>query len=85
MGLIVTLLIGLAAGWATGKLMKGNYSVIVDLALGIVGAVVGGWLTSLAFGINLVSGLNLTTLIVAIIGAVIVVAVYRLIRGRKVV
>ena len=85
MGLIATLVIGLVAGWITGMLMKGHYSIIIDMILGIIGGFVGGWLTSLVFGANMMTGINLTSLIVAVIGAVIVVAVYRLIRGRKVV
>jgi len=85
MGIIATLIVGLVAGWLTGMLMKGNYSIIVDMILGIIGGFVGGWLTSLVFGVNMMTGINITSLIVAIVGAVIVVAVYRLIRGRKVV
>ena len=85
MGIFATLVVGLLAGWITGMLMKGHYSIIVDMILGIVGGFVGGWLTSLVLGANLMTGINITSLIVAIVGAVIVVAVYRLIRGRKVV
>lgn len=85
MGILATLVVGLVAGWITGMLMKGHYSIIVDMILGIVGGFVGGWLTSLVFGANLMTGINITSLIVAIVGAVIVVAVYRLIRGRAIV
>jgi len=85
MGIFATLVVGLVAGWLTGMLMKGHYSILVDMILGIIGGFVGGWLTSLVFGANLMTGINITSLIVAIVGAVIVVAVYRLIRGRAVV
>ena len=85
MGIFATLVVGLVAGWITGMLMKGHYSIIVDMILGIVGGFVGGWLTSLVLGANLMSGINITSVIVAIVGAVIVVAVYRLITGRRVV
>ena len=86
MGLIATLILGLIAGWLTGMVMKGGggYGVVGDIVLGIVGAFVGGWLTSLLTGVNMVSGLNLTSLVVAVIGAVIVVAIYRAITGRRV-
>jgi uncharacterized membrane protein YeaQ/YmgE (transglycosylase-associated protein family) len=84
MGLIATIIIGLLAGWITGKLMKGNYNLILDLILGVVGAFVGGWLTSVLFGVDMVTGLNVTSLIVAVIGAVVVVAAYRLITKRSV-
>lgn len=85
MGIFATLVVGLVAGWITGLLMKSRSGVILDMILGIVGGFVGGWLTSLFLGVNLMSGINITSLIVAIVGAVIVVAVYRLIRGGRVV
>lgn len=48
------------------------------------GAIVGGWLISLLFGVDLTTGFNLTTLVVSAIGAVTVVALYRLITRRSV-
>lgn len=84
MGIIATIIIGIAAGWITGKLMSGSgYGVMWDLILGIVGAVVGGWLGSVLLGVDLTTGLNLTTLVVAVIGSVIVVLLYRLITRRS--
>ena len=84
MGIIATIVIGIAAGWITGKLMRGSgYGVLWDLALGIVGAIVGGWLASLIFGVDLTTGINLTTLVVAVIGSVIVVLLYRLVTRRS--
>ena len=85
MGIFATLVIGLLAGWITGVLMKSRSSIVVDMILGVIGGFVGGWLTSIFLGVNLMSGINITSLIVAIVGAVIVVAVYRLIRGGRVV
>jgi uncharacterized membrane protein YeaQ/YmgE (transglycosylase-associated protein family) len=85
MGIIATLVVGLVAGWITGLLMKSHGGILLDMILGIVGGFVGGWLTSLVLGANLMSGINITSVIVAVVGAVIVVAVYRLITGRRVV
>ena len=85
MGIFATLVVGLVAGWLTGLLMKSSSGIILDMLLGIVGGFVGGWLSSLLLGVNLMSGINITSVIVAIVGAVIVVALYRLIRGRSVV
>ena len=84
MGIFATLVVGLLAGWITGLLMKSRSGMILDMILGIVGGFVGGWLTSLVLGANLMSGINITSVIVAVVGAVIVVAVYRLITGRRV-
>ncbi len=82
MGILATIIIGLVAGWITGMLMGGHYNIWVDLILGIIGGFVGGWLTSLVVGENLMTGINIQSLIVAIVGAVVVVGIYRLIRGR---
>jgi uncharacterized membrane protein YeaQ/YmgE (transglycosylase-associated protein family) len=85
MGFFATIIIGVLAGWITGKLMRGSgYGFWMDLLLGIVGAVVGGWLTSIFLGVDLTTGLNLTTLLVAVLGSVVVVAIYRLISRRSV-
>jgi uncharacterized membrane protein YeaQ/YmgE (transglycosylase-associated protein family) len=81
-GMIWWILLGILAGFITGKLMKGSgYGVIADLILGMVGAVVGGWIFH-ALGLtttSLVGGL-----IAAVIGAVIVVALFRLVTKRTV-
>jgi uncharacterized membrane protein YeaQ/YmgE (transglycosylase-associated protein family) len=84
MGIISTIVIGILAGWITGKLMRGSgYGVMWDLILGIVGAIVGGWLSSILLGVDLTTGFNLTTLVVAVIGSVIVVMLYRLVTRRS--
>ena len=83
MGLILTLLMGLIVGAITGFVMKSNYPWYIDIILGIVGAMVGGWITSIFLGADLTTGFNLTTLIVSVLGAVLVVAIYRMIAGRR--
>jgi uncharacterized membrane protein YeaQ/YmgE (transglycosylase-associated protein family) len=84
MGLIATIVVGLIAGLVASWAMKAKTGIMVDLILGVVGSIVGGWVTSLLLGVNLMSGINLTSIVVAIVGAVIVIGVYRLIkRGRK--
>jgi uncharacterized membrane protein YeaQ/YmgE (transglycosylase-associated protein family) len=84
MGLILSLVMGLIVGVITGFVMKSNYPWYIDIILGIIGSIVGGWLSSLIFGVDLTTGFNLTTLVVAVVGAVIVVALYRLITRRSV-
>ncbi len=82
MHLLWWILVGLVAGWITGKLMKGGgYGFVVDVILGIVGAVVGGFIAQ-AIGISPQGGL-IYTILIAIGGAVIVVFLVRLISGKR--
>ncbi len=84
MGLLAWLIVGLIAGWLAGMVMKGGgYGIVGDILLGIVGAFIGGFLASTLFGVDAVNGFDLTTILVAFIGAVIVVAISRAFsRGR---
>lgn len=86
MGLLAWIVVGLIAGWLAGLVMKGSgYGILGDIILGIIGALVGGFLASAVFGVpDPVSGINLTTLIVAFLGAVVVVAIVRALSGRRV-
>jgi len=84
MGLIATIIVGLVAGLLASWIMKAKTGVFVDLILGVVGGFLGGWISSLLLGVNLMSGINLTSIIVALIGAVIVIAIYRLISRKRV-
>ena len=85
MGFIATIVVGLIAGLLASWLMKAKTGILIDLILGVVGGFVGGWLTSLLLGVNLMSDINLTSIVVAVIGAIVVIAIYRLITRRKVV
>jgi len=80
MGLFATIVVGLVAGLVASKIMKADTGVWVDLILGVVGSILGGWITSLLLGVDLVSGINLTSIIVAIVGAIGVIAIYRAIK-----
>jgi uncharacterized membrane protein YeaQ/YmgE (transglycosylase-associated protein family) len=74
----------LIAGFIGSKLVnKTGEGFFLDIALGIVGAVIGGWLFNL-FGIQGVTGLNIYSLIVAVIGAVVFLVIYHAIRQRTV-
>lgn len=86
MGIIAWLVVGAIAGWLAGMLVKGDESlgVIGHIVLGIVGAVVGGFIAGLLTGgKDYINGIDLTTIVVATIGAVIVVVGYNAIRGRS--
>ena len=83
MGLIAMIVVGLIAGVVASYLMKAKTGLVTDLILGIVGSIVGGWIASLLTGVDLVTGFNLTTVIVSVLGAALVIFIYRLIkRGR---
>lgn len=83
MGIIAWIVLGAIAGFITNLLMGGKEGVIATVILGIVGAVVGGWLMGTVLNVADVTGLNLESLVVAVIGAVIVVAVFRLVTNRR--
>jgi len=75
--------LGLIAGFIGSKLVnKAGEGVILDIVLGIVGAIVGGYLFSI-FGAHGVTGQNLYSLFVAVIGAVVVLVVYHAVRGSR--
>ena len=78
-GVIAWIFVGLIAGWMTGKVMKGaGYGAFRDIILGIVGAFIGGFLTSV-FGIQGQADL-LGSIVIAFVGATILVAVVRALR-----
>ncbi len=80
MSILAWIILGLLAGFIGSKLVnKTGEGFVLDIALGIVGAVVGGWLFN-RFGAAGVSGLNLYSLLVAVVGAVVVLVVYHAIR-----
>lgn len=85
MGLLTWIIVGLIAGWLAGQVMKGSsYGILGDIILGIIGALVGGFLAAALFNIpDPISGFDITTLIIAFLGAVIVVAIVRAISGRS--
>ena len=81
MGIISWIILGLIAGFIGSKIVnRTGEGIVLDVVLGVVGAVIGGYVFSL-FGAEGVTGLNLWSLLVAVIGAVVVLLVYRLIVG----
>ena len=81
MSFLAWIVLGLIAGFVGSKLVnKTGEGVVLDIILGIIGAVVGGYLFSM-FGAHGVTGLNLYSLFVAVVGAVVVLVIYHAIRG----
>ena len=79
MYILYIILVGLVAGWATGKIMKGSgYGVLTDILLGIAGAIIGSRLLGL-LGIYSSGGI-IPNILIAIVGAVFLVALVRMLR-----
>ncbi len=86
MSIIAWIILGLVAGFIASQIVnQRGAGILLDVVLGIVGAIVGGWLFSL-FGAHEVTGLNLYSLIVAIVGSVVVLVLYHAVtdRGRSI-
>ena len=83
MSLLAWIVLGVAAGFIGSKIVnKTGEGILLDLVLGIVGAVAGGWLFN-QFGMAGVTGFNLYSLLVAVAGAVIVLLIYHALMGRR--
>ena len=83
MGLFTSIIVGLLAGMAASWLMKTDHKWYIDILIGIGGSVLGGWITSLLLGTNMVTGFNLTTLLVSVGGAVLVLLIYNWFKKRR--
>jgi uncharacterized membrane protein YeaQ/YmgE (transglycosylase-associated protein family) len=80
MDIIWFILIGIAAGWLAGQVMKGGgYGLLVDLLLGIIGGVLGGYLFGL---LGIAATGKIGALITATVGAVVLIALVRLIKRK---
>lgn len=83
MSIIGWLILGLIAGFIASKLVnKTGSGLVLDILLGIIGAFVGGFLFSF-FGAAPVTGLNIYSMIVAVVGAVVVLVIYHAVVGRR--
>jgi uncharacterized membrane protein YeaQ/YmgE (transglycosylase-associated protein family) len=83
MSIIAWLILGLIAGFIGSKLVnRSGEGVLLDIVLGIVGAIVGGFLFTM-FGGSPVTGFNLYSLVVAVVGAIVVLLLFHAIIGRN--
>jgi uncharacterized membrane protein YeaQ/YmgE (transglycosylase-associated protein family) len=85
MGILAWIVVGLIAGWLASQVMRGGgYGLIGDIIVGIVGALIGGFLAATFLKMpNAVNGINITSILVAFIGAVILIAILRMVSGRR--
>jgi uncharacterized membrane protein YeaQ/YmgE (transglycosylase-associated protein family) len=83
MSFVAWIVLGLVAGFLASKLVnRSGEGMLLDIVLGIVGAVAGGWLFNV-FGMPGVTGLNLYSLVVAVIGAAVFLIVYHALTKRR--
>lgn len=83
MSILAWIVLGLIAGFIASQVVnKSGEGLILDIVLGIVGAFVGGYLFTL-FGAAPVTGLNLYSMLVAVVGSVVVLVLYHLILGGR--
>jgi uncharacterized membrane protein YeaQ/YmgE (transglycosylase-associated protein family) len=83
MSILAWIVLGLIAGFIASKIVNGTgEGALLDIVLGIVGAVAGGWLFN-TFGASGVTGLNLYSILVSVVGAVVVLFLYHALTGRS--
>ena len=83
-GILAWIIIGVIAGWLTGKLMKGSgFGFLMDMVVGLIGAFIGGWISGkLGFGTASQHGM-IGSIVIATIGAVLLTVILRLITGNR--
>jgi len=85
MSIIIWLIVGALAGWIASMIMKtdAQMGAIANIVVGIIGAFLGGWVVGL-FGVEVADGaLNIPSILTAILGAVILLAIVKAVTGRK--
>ncbi|MFF6788488.1 putative membrane protein YeaQ/YmgE (transglycosylase-associated protein family) [Streptomyces filamentosus] len=86
MGIIAWIIIGLLAGAIAKALMPGRDpgGIIITMLIGVAGGLLGGWLGKVIFGVDAIDGFfDLSTWIAAVIGSVVLLALYRLVAGGR--
>ena len=83
MGVVSWIVVGVIAGWLAGMVMKGGgFGLLGDIIVGVVGGMIGGWIASSLLHIGGLTGINLGSILIAFVGALILLFVLRLIRRR---
>ena len=83
MSILAWIGVGIIAGWLAEKITGSNHGLLTNLIVGIIGAFIGGFLVSQLFGYRYVEGFNLPSILVATLGAVVLLFVLGLLRGRR--
>lgn len=82
MGIFAWLVVGAIAGWLAGMVMKSNQGLITNIIVGILGALIGGFVFNAIGSSADVTGINLPSILVAFVGAVILLAAIRFFKAR---
>jgi uncharacterized membrane protein YeaQ/YmgE (transglycosylase-associated protein family) len=84
MGILSWIVVGAIAGWLGGQVMKGRgFGLLGDILVGVAGGLIGGWLAGLIFKVtDAVNGINAQSILVAFVGAVVLIVVVRMFQGR---
>ena len=85
MGILAWIIVGLIAGWLAGELMRGSgFGLLGNIIVGIIGALLGGFLASALFNItDPLTGIDINSILVAFLGSVVLLALLRLLRGVR--
>jgi uncharacterized membrane protein YeaQ/YmgE (transglycosylase-associated protein family) len=82
--LLVWALVGLIAGWLAGQFTKGSdFGLVGNIIVGLVGALVGGFLAQALFGVDPIDGLDISTIVTSFLGAIIFLGLLNLVSGRR--
>ena len=83
MGILSWIVVGLIAGFLAGVVVKGGgFGLIGDIIVGVIGGLLGGWIATTFLNMGPMTGINLGSILIAFVGAVILLLVLRLIRRR---
>ena len=81
MGILSWIVVGLIAGWLAGKVVKGGgFGLIGDIIVGVIGGLLGGWIATTFLNMGGMTGINLGSILIAFVGAVILLLLLRLIK-----
>jgi uncharacterized membrane protein YeaQ/YmgE (transglycosylase-associated protein family) len=83
MGFIAWIVVGAIAGWIASRVMNAKEGLVMMIGLGIVGGLVGGWLAANVFKMGSVNGINIESIFIATLGAIVVVFAANFLTGRS--
>ena len=84
MTILAWIVVGLIAGWLAGKVMSGGgFGLIGDIVVGVIGGLLGGWIATTFLHMGGMSGINLPSILIAFLGAIVLLVLVRLLSGGR--